>query len=173
MALHLLALGYFWIHSPWVEGPQAGGGGEISIVHLSPSAYSVIPRSGSQTPSGPLTTVASSGSEGQAGQISGMGSGRDSGLGSGPQGESEILAQIRSAIERAKRYPLRARAMKIQGTTHLQFLIQDDGTVQNLKILQSSGSPILDEEAVLTIQRASPFPTYPQPLTLAIQFELE
>ncbi len=67
-------------------------------------------------------------------------------------------------IAEFKRYPDAARFQHLQGVAHVTFTMQRDGTVLNVWIDQSSGSSILDQEAVNTIWRAQPLPPIPASL---------
>lgn len=84
-----------------------------------------------------------------------------------------ILAEIRARIERAKRYPLMARRMNLEGVSHVRFAIDASGQPQGLALKSSSGSSVLDEEALSTIRRAAPFPAYGEPLEIGIRFEID
>ncbi len=95
------------------------------------------------------------------------------GPGSGEGGTHAILSEIRARIERAKRYPLMARRMNIEGVSHVRFAIDASGQPQGLALKASSGSSVLDEEALSTIRRAAPFPAYEEPLEIGIRFEIE
>lgn len=94
------------------------------------------------------------------------------GTGSGQEGMDTVLATIRSRIERAKRYPSLARRRGQEGQALVSFAIMPDGHVGNLTLLHSSGSSLIDEEALATIQRATPFPFYPEPIQIGIRFEI-
>jgi periplasmic protein TonB len=67
--------------------------------------------------------------------------------------QSGLTAQI----ARAKRYPPRAAEHHEYGTVKVTFRIDDDGRVLESRILESSGWPELDKEAVETPARAQPF----------------
>lgn len=101
---------------------------------------------------------------------------RDSvpGLGSGPSGGTDpLLAEIRARIERAKRYPMLARRSEIEGVALVSFQINASGQPESVHLKSSSGQPVLDDEALATIQRAAPFPPYSKPLEIGIRFELK
>ena len=95
------------------------------------------------------------------------------GPGSGAGGTSAVLAQIHARIERAKRYPMVARKMQIEGVSFVRFAIDAGGQPQGLALKSSSGSSVLDEEALATIKRAAPYPTYPEALEIGIRFEID
>lgn len=58
-------------------------------------------------------------------------------------------------------YPNLARRMGWHGKVLTSFVIHKDGSVSDIKILDSSGFKVLDENAVSTIQDVSPFPRPP------------
>ena len=63
------------------------------------------------------------------------------------------------ALERQKRYPSEARGD--QGTAQLAFNVDRQGGVHNARITRSSGSSVLDHEALALVQRAQPLPPPP------------
>lgn len=71
--------------------------------------------------------------------------------------QSRVMAQL----ERRKRYPSQARSRKEEGTATVRFSIDDAGNVTSSKLVRSSGSALLDEEAVALPRRASPLPPPP------------
>lgn len=111
-------------------------------------------------------------------QPSSVGSGEGKGMGAG-QGEGQgnssasVLGIIRRKIEQSKRYPVLARSRKIQGVAVLSFAINPSGGVEKLSLVKSSGSELLDEEALSTVKRASPLPYYSLPIQISIKFSLE
>lgn len=80
---------------------------------------------------------------------------------------------IRQKIEETKRYPLFARRQGIEGTVGIKFVILANGSIQDIRIVRSSGSKILDDSAVETIKRANPFPSIPEEINVSfVQIEL-
>jgi periplasmic protein TonB len=71
--------------------------------------------------------------------------------------ESELVAHI----ERFKRYLTEARARGQQGLTRVAFTIDRDGRLRASRILQTSGSPELDQESLAMLTRAQPMPKPP------------
>ena len=71
--------------------------------------------------------------------------------------ETELVAHI----ERFKHYPPNARARGDQGVTRVAFTVDRDGGVSGTRIVQSSGSPELDREALAMLARAQPVPRPP------------
>lgn len=83
-------------------------------------------------------------------------------------------------INRYKRYPAEARAHKIEGVVSVEFTLDRLGQIVSSRVAHSSGSPVLDEEAVTLLRRAAPLPTPPQAvppegiqLTLPVNFHMQ
>jgi len=68
---------------------------------------------------------------------------------------------LKRKIELVWEYPYKARQTGAQGRLQMRFVINQDGSLAEVKILHSSGVAILDHEAVRAIQNASPFPPLP------------
>jgi periplasmic protein TonB len=64
-------------------------------------------------------------------------------------------------IERFKRYPAKARSSGEQGVTTVAFTIDRQGQLLTSHIVQSSGSPMLDQETLAMLARAQPMPRPP------------
>ena len=81
-----------------------------------------------------------------------------------PAGEAMLRYQdmVKQRIEEVRRYPSWAKRHRIEGEVGTKFAISASGVSQGIEIVRSSGSKILDEEAVDTIKRASPFPSIPE-----------
>jgi TonB family protein len=62
-------------------------------------------------------------------------------------------------VAKQQRYPAEARGR--QGVVNIAFTLNRQGGVANSRIAKSSGSPVLDAEALDMIKRAAPFPTPP------------
>ncbi|HSA59300.1 MAG TPA: energy transducer TonB [bacterium] len=191
----LLAVVLFWAYSDGTEAPLAGGGGghgvTVEIIggegpHAVSAPQVPEPRESADPealklparkealrrskPGSPRGDDVPAGSSGPAGPGQGP---EPAGPGSGAGGGSSILAEIRARIERAKRYPLMARRMNIEGVSRVRFAIDASGQPQGLALKSSSGSPVLDEEALSTIRRAAPFPAYDEDLEIGIRFEID
>lgn len=72
-----------------------------------------------------------------------------------PNWKSQLVARL----ERYKRYPSEARGE--HGVAQLAFSVDRIGGVHNARITRSSGSEILDHEALALVQRAQPLPPPP------------
>ena len=103
-------------------------------------------------------------------------------------GSSASVARVRASWEKAlvkhldrfKRYPEIARARGNQGEVTVQFTLDRTGQVIAARVVQSSGSTALDEEAIAVLRRANPLPAAPElvggmtfDLTLPIQFRIK
>lgn len=85
---------------------------------------------------------------------------------------ASAYALIRSAIEKARTYPVIARRRKIEGTVVTEFMITKKGLPEDIKIRTSSGSEILDSAAVDIIKKAGPMPHVEGSLIIPIKFSL-
>ena len=84
------------------------------------------------------------------------------------------FAYIRERILQRLNYPAVARRNGWEGETRVAFLIRADGQIENLRIEQSSGRPLLDRQALAAVERAAPFPPPPlaAELVLPVAFQL-
>jgi len=64
-------------------------------------------------------------------------------------------------IERFKRYPAKARSSGEQGIAKVAFSIDHQGRLLTSRIVESSGSPTLDQETLAMLVRAQPMPRPP------------
>jgi protein TonB len=61
-------------------------------------------------------------------------------------------------------YPQQAREQQIYGSLRMLVALRPTGTVQEIRILQSSGQRILDEAAIEIVRMAAPFEPFPEEL---------
>lgn len=61
-------------------------------------------------------------------------------------------------------YPDQARQHNVFGSLRMMVALRPDGSVTEIRILESSGERILDQAAVDIVQRASPFEPFPDEL---------
>jgi protein TonB len=73
----------------------------------------------------------------------------------------EHFAYIRDLIAHRLSYPPMARKMRWSGKVLVAFIIAEDGTVHNIRVLETSGFPILDKGATETVRNVAPFPKPP------------
>jgi protein TonB len=64
-------------------------------------------------------------------------------------------------LNRFKRYPEAASRRGVKGVTVVRFRVDREGRVVASEIVKSSGSGLLDEEALALLKRASPLPAPP------------
>jgi protein TonB len=84
--------------------------------------------------------------------------------------------KIKQSIESEWEYPELALRYGLQGKLSLEFTIAKDGQLAQLRLVRSSGSQLLDEEAIRAIKAAAPFPPIPpwiKPNPLPISASME
>lgn len=86
---------------------------------------------------------------------------------------ADWVSSVSAQLNRNKRYPPGVQGMF--GRPTVRFALDSSGRVISASLVRSSGSPALDEEAVATVRRSSPFPAppahMPRPvLTVPINF---
>jgi periplasmic protein TonB len=110
------------------------------------------------------------------------GSIRGSGQGSGAtedRGQNKYLREhfsyIRDKILLNIRYPSMARRLGWQGRVVLSFIVNLDGSIKEVRIVQGSGFEVLDKNAVDTVRDTAPFPKPPAEakLVIPITYRLE
>jgi TonB family protein len=72
------------------------------------------------------------------------------------------IAQIARTLELVWQYPREAGDRGQQGVTVLKVLIRDDGTLDGVQMVRSSGYPMLDGEAQRAIKLIAPYPPLPK-----------
>jgi len=65
-------------------------------------------------------------------------------------------------LEQHKKYPSRAKRMRIEGEAVLRIVIDRTGQTQQVSLAQRSGNRLLDKAAMAMAQRANPFPPMPE-----------
>jgi TonB family protein len=80
-----------------------------------------------------------------------------------PLSVADWKSQIIELIERNKRYPLSAPRDE-ERVVQVFFSLDRRGRVMDSRIISSSGSSVLDEEALALVRRSEPFPPPPQGL---------
>jgi protein TonB len=73
----------------------------------------------------------------------------------------EHFNYIRSLILMKLDYPPLAQRMGWSGQVVVSFIIREDGEVEEVNVVKSSGRSVLDQSALATIQRVAPFPRPP------------
>ena len=114
----------------------------------------------------------------------GVGSGHGRGVGSGRgDGDSNLKTQylrehftyIRDLIMKHLAYPHMAKKMGWRGRVVVAFIIRENGTVENTRVVSSSGYEVLDSNTMKTIREVQPFPRPPvkAELVIPIVYKLE
>jgi protein TonB len=60
-------------------------------------------------------------------------------------------------VEELKRYPASARFDRAEGKVVVKAVIDEDGSIGEVEVYQSSGHPSLDKAAIETLRQAGPF----------------
>ncbi|WP_340615395.1 cell envelope integrity protein TolA [Xenorhabdus entomophaga] len=71
---------------------------------------------------------------------------------------------IHGHLVKYKRYPREAMRFQSSGVSHVLVRINSKGEIVQANILTSSGTKLLDKEALATVRRAAPFPVPPHEL---------
>lgn len=86
------------------------------------------------------------------------------------------FTKIKQSIESQWQYPELAQRYGLQGKLAVEFTIGAHGQLERLRLVRSSGSQLLDDEALRAIKAAAPFPPIPSwinpnPLPIAAAME--
>lgn len=74
---------------------------------------------------------------------------------------SNYPGQVVSKLRRSLRYPREAKRQNLRGEAMVHFEVLRGGDLSALRLMRSSGSPVLDQAALETVRRAAPFPAIP------------
>ncbi len=88
----------------------------------------------------------------------------------------EFLRKIQDAIRRKHHYPRIAKIRELQGIVVVEFVLNMNGSIENLKIFSTTTGEILNQQALKTIKEAHknfPMPTKRVRLKIPIEYELE
>ncbi|HVK52237.1 MAG TPA: energy transducer TonB [Pseudoxanthomonas sp.] len=74
---------------------------------------------------------------------------------------------LRAWVDRAEKvgnlnYPDEARRKRLSGTLVISVAVRRDGSVEQTRIIQSSGVPLLDSTALRIVKLSAPFPPLPE-----------
>lgn len=101
-----------------------------------------------------------------------------SAVGEAAQPPEALLALLHNAIQQQQHYPEGAVAMHRQGSATVAFVLTPNGTIQQVHLVKTSGTPSLDDAALTALQAAVPFQGITpyvhtaQAFQIAISFEL-
>lgn len=71
------------------------------------------------------------------------------------------LSTIRDVLVKYRKYPSQAVRLKQEGTLRVTFRLKQNGEVEDVRVLSSSGYEILDGDALLLIQKSAEY--FPKP----------
>lgn len=81
----------------------------------------------------------------------------------------EFLSKIRDAISTHNQYPRIARVRKIEGEVIVEFILAQNGIIEELKIIESRAEEVLQKSALKAVQKASRFfPPPPQRVRIRV-----
>lgn len=88
---------------------------------------------------------------------------------------AEHFNYIRDLVRKHLVYPAMAQKMGWSGKAVVAFIVMENGTASNIRLVESSGIPLLDRSALATIKRAAPFPRPPAraEIVLPVLFKLQ
>lgn len=93
---------------------------------------------------------------------------------------TNYFSQLKTRLERYRRYPRLAQQRRQEGTVLLRFVVNRKGEIVSSRIVKPSGHQLLDQEVQRMLQQASPLPPLPpeilQPrleLVVPISFRLQ
>jgi len=87
---------------------------------------------------------------------------------------ADYINTFREHVERVGNlhYPAQARAQGITGDVRLMVVISSDGNVKAIRLLESSGSTILDEAAKQSVRQAAPFGKFTEDMNDIVELRL-
>ena len=87
---------------------------------------------------------------------------------------ANYLETFREHVERVGNlhYPVQARAQGITGEVRLMVIISSNGNIKAIRLLESSGSTILDEAAKQSVRQAAPFGNFTADMSDIIELRL-
>lgn len=98
-----------------------------------------------------------------------------SGTGTAEQVQTKFIKEqfsyIRDKIASQVRYPRQARRMGWSGAAHISFVIEENGSISDVRVVRSSQISMLDDEAVDAVKRSVPFPRPPVRARIVVPVE--
>jgi len=73
----------------------------------------------------------------------------------------DYLARLKRQIQSEWTYPEEARQVGMGGELMLIFTLNRAGTLTNIQLVETSGFPVLDNEALRAVKTAAPFDPFP------------
>jgi protein TonB len=81
-------------------------------------------------------------------------------------GQQSWYSEVHQRLGKAKRYPREALRYNSTGISQVKVVLDSHGELVSVSLETSSGTKILDKEALATINRAAPFPAPPETLLI-------
>lgn len=87
---------------------------------------------------------------------------------------ADYINTFREHVERVGnlQYPAQARAQGITGEVRLMVIINNDGNIKAIRLLESSNSTILDEAAKQSVRQAAPFGKFTKDMDDIVELRL-
>ena len=174
--------GYAAKHAPQTV-PISRDAPSVAVSTVVPVAAPVLPQPGFVSLPSPVTETMYRGREsGSSGEKAGTGNILPGPAGGDTTGESmkqrylkEHFAYICELILKNLKYPPSAKKMGLSGSVVVAFVVRENGTAEDVKVLKSSGFALLDSNAVETVRKVSPFPKPPiqAELRIPVRYRLE
>lgn len=188
MMVHAAALGGLWAMRQIHPRRVGDGGVGIPTIYIRGGAgetgkrsASVVEERGEAGHRAAPAVAAVSKTPETAPPAAGQDGGDDRGTGTGTgtestraEGGAGVTDPVRERLKAFMSYPFGLRQRGIRGKTVIRFHITQGGGVQEVQILASSGSPLLDEHNVRTVRRASPYPVADERwVTIGLEYHLD
>ena len=93
------------------------------------------------------------------------GSANSASSGGNPGAKASYVTQLTAVLAQNKRYPRASRHRNEEGMVALSFVVHADGSVSDVKIIQSSGHKRLDSAVLDMIKQSMPLPKFPKDMT--------
>lgn len=79
------------------------------------------------------------------------------------------LGTIRDTLVKYRKYPMMAVRLKQEGSVRVSFRLKENGSVEDIQILEGSGFEILDQDAIALIEKtAAYFPKPPKTIRITV-----
>ena len=90
------------------------------------------------------------------------------------RGAADYINTFRDHVERVGNlhYPVQARAQGITGEVSLMVIVNRDGNIKAIRLLESSNSTILDEAAKQSVRQAAPFGKFTKNMSDIVELRL-
>jgi TonB family protein len=87
--------------------------------------------------------------------------------------QNSLVLLLHQAIQAAQIYPVSALTMHRSGRATVSFTLLPNGSINHLRLINSSGTASLDNAALSAVQNASPFQGVSRYLTSTREFQID